>query len=399
MFAKWKDSDRKRPSLTVQVGRRASDPNLHGIPGAPATIRQSKRRIRRLGDNEKIFDLYYWEEVIQEDGAGGKVVVCRKKSEEDSEFKYVLKIRAKASIVDEDRHISIGFRQRLIRILNLPPHLGVTPIIEILEDEEHFYVVMEKAGGGSLVDHLLRTHKDGIMPEDELKQMMRDMLEAVGHVHKQGVVHRDIKPENFVVRRITADSLQQFGLDGLEPQSAKKEKRAESQTIMERVSLIDFDHAEMAYSPCSGSPKTDCVWGTQGFNAPEQYLGYSFPASDLWSLGVILYLFMTGTMPYDLVKLEKEAKKEHRNFTVIKDQNGGKGSWLNAVYDKIKEAPPQWDCKPWTCNKPCADFCQKMLSFDDKCRPQTAEEALRHPWLANDETQDAEETGHESTQG
>jgi len=374
MFQRWKTENRltiQRPNLNVEVGRRASDPIVTSLADRAS---QSKRRITKLKSGEKIYDLYYWEEVLQEDGDGGKVVVCRRKSDESKEFKYVLKIRSKKTIAEQEAQSGTQFHQTLLRVLNLPPHLGVTPILEVLENDEYYYVVMEKAAGGSLVDHLLSRHSDGIMPEEDLKQMMRDMLEAVGHVHKQGVLHRDIKPQNFVVRKIEepdTDEPEQNGPEGdASPKTPKK--------VVERVSLIDFDHADADYSPCSPSPKTDCVFGTQGFNAPEQYLGHSSPSSDLWSLGVILYLFMTGNMPYDVGRLEKEAKKEHRNFSAEGT------TWFHTVYDKMMEAAPKWDCDPWLKNKACTDFCQKLLTFHAQARPQSAEAALLHPWLSQD---------------
>eukprot|EP00746_Dinoflagellata_sp_MGD_P072659 gnl/MRDRNA2_/MRDRNA2_29473_c0_seq1.p1 gnl/MRDRNA2_/MRDRNA2_29473_c0~~gnl/MRDRNA2_/MRDRNA2_29473_c0_seq1.p1 ORF type:complete len:380 (+),score=74.50 gnl/MRDRNA2_/MRDRNA2_29473_c0_seq1:142-1281(+) len=379
MFQRWKAADRRgRPSLEVEIpGRRGSGVGLE-TPGH----RVSKRRIRTLRQGQKIYDLYYWEEVLQEDGAGGKVVVCRKKNDEDQDFKYVLKIRSKESVALQDQQTGTCFHQTLTRIFNLPPHLGVTPIIEILENDEYYYIVMEKAAGGSLVDNLLNRHKDGVMPEGELKQMISDMLEAVGHVHKQGIIHRDIKPDNFVVRRVA--SSEELKEEGKEPSSPKN-----LQKKVERVSLIDFDHADADYSPCSpgASPKTDCIWGTQGFNAPETYLGHSLPASDLWSLGVILYLFMTGSMPYDVKKLEKDARKEHRNFSVVTE--GKNTYWFTTVYDKMLATPPNWLCEPWASNKACTDFCQKLLSFHHESRPQSAEEALRHPWLVKDECRGA----------
>lgn len=253
-------------------------------------------------------------------------------------------------------------------------------MLEILEDNGYYYCIMEKANGGSLVDHLLDKHPDGVMPEEDLKQMMRDMLEAVGHVHKQGVLHRDLKPDNFVVRRMSDPGALE------EPDqilSWRSSRRTPGGTV-ERVALIDFDHADSDYSPRSASPRSESVFGTQGFNAPEQYLGHSSAASDLWSIGVILYLFMTGTMPYDLAKLEKQARMEHRNFSKKSDTGN---NWLSAVYYKMMGCPPKWDCDPWTQSKACSDFCRNLLAFKTESRPQTAEEALCHPWLAKDECQ------------
>jgi len=51
------------------------------------------KKIRSLQEGEKIFDLYYWEKVLQQEGDGGKVVVCRPKDRADEEFNFVMKIK------------------------------------------------------------------------------------------------------------------------------------------------------------------------------------------------------------------------------------------------------------------------------------------------------------------
>eukprot|EP00746_Dinoflagellata_sp_MGD_P031995 gnl/MRDRNA2_/MRDRNA2_176139_c0_seq1.p1 gnl/MRDRNA2_/MRDRNA2_176139_c0~~gnl/MRDRNA2_/MRDRNA2_176139_c0_seq1.p1 ORF type:complete len:421 (+),score=68.08 gnl/MRDRNA2_/MRDRNA2_176139_c0_seq1:44-1264(+) len=94
---------------------------------------------------------------------------------------------------------------------------------------------------------------------------------------------------------------------------------------------------------------------------------------------------MTGKMPYDVATIEKQAKLEHQSLAITFPQIQKSDNWFALVYDKMQRCTLQWDCKPWMENSVCADFCQWLLAFDSKCRPQTADEALRHPWLARDE--------------
>ena len=112
------------------------------------------KRIRKLGEGEKIFDLYYWEKVLQQEGDGGKVVVCRPKDQADEEFKFVMKIKSKESL-REDLHEE-EFARAQTRLLNFPPHPGVIRLREVLEDETFYYVVMDRASGGPFFECLLQ---------------------------------------------------------------------------------------------------------------------------------------------------------------------------------------------------------------------------------------------------
>merc|ERR1719428_2137616 len=92
------------------------------------------RKIQLLEKDQKIYDFYYWEEVLQEDGDGGKVVVCRQKGAETQDFDYVLKIRSKASIQKQPGDME-RFRQMLLKVLNIPSHIGVMKYLEVYEND------------------------------------------------------------------------------------------------------------------------------------------------------------------------------------------------------------------------------------------------------------------------
>lgn len=192
---------------------------------------------------------------------------------------------------------------------------------------------------------------------------MREILEALRHVHRHGMLHRDIKPDNMVLREVQSPTGPQW-----------------------RVALIDFDHALPDYLP--GSPKRETFCGTLMFNAPETYLGFHSPVSDLYSVGVVLYLIMTGRRPYedhlfDLDCAEQEARhaaatpcKVMRRVSVM--------DTMEVVHKRLVQTPVDWECDPWPSQPACRDFCKSLLNPDPLLRPASAQDALAINWLAQD---------------
>jgi len=302
-----------------------------------------ERRIKSLGE-DKIYDLFKWEHVIQESGDGGKVVVCRWKSrsadpgKEDKEL--ILKICKKEELRSINRWAEPQYRRVQQRLLNFPCHPGVMPLHEVFEDANYYYTVMEKADGGALFQGLLKEFPDGVIPAVVIKRLMRQILEALGHIHGNGMLHRDIKPDNIVM------------LKGI-------------------PTIIDFDHADPDWNP-GEAIVIDTFYGTVHFSAPETFRGQFSQQSDIYSVGVVLYLLMTGKLPRD-----------HDVLNI--DGNVGDKRWGAGVFKKLKqESIVDWQCDPWPKNPACKDFCQRLLGFFPWDRPGSAEEALAHEWLVNE---------------
>jgi serine/threonine protein kinase len=297
----------------------------------------------KLLEEEKIFDLYEWREVLQEDGDGGKVVVCRPKDanpdkEELTDKEYVLKMCSKEHLRNEK--LELQFRHVQKRLLAFPPHPGVLLPEKVHEDGSYYYIVMKKAQGGTLFSSLLTKFGNEIIPGGVVKCAIKQVLAALGHIHSNGLLHRDIKPDNIVVHD-------------------------------DAVMLIDFDHADPSWDP--EEPKTtSAFYGTFRFSAPEVFLGEYSQQSDLYSVGCSLYLLMTGKFP--------------RNDDLFKPCfEQGLRRWREVVFQNLTDAPEvDWMCDPWPLVPECRDLCQKLLEFDPTRRPASAEEALRHLWFEDD---------------
>jgi len=251
----------------------------------------------------------------------------------------VIKMREKGFFSGGER----VWRQVLTRMLNLDKNDHVLGLTGIYEDDENYFVVMEKCHGGELFDFLLN---ETDVPERECKRIMREILKAVDHMHSQGLIHRDIKPENIMF----ANNAQE------DPKSPKTLK------------LIDFDTCQ---EHVPNSPKATRIVGTPGYIAPEAFKGEYTPASDLWSVGVILYILMTGDMPFS----EEDIGEDIAGNNVVG------GDKAEVVFDRLKNAKIDFECPPWPDFPQARDLCASLLAFDPGDRSPGAREALNHPWL------------------
>lgn len=347
-----------RPSSKYRYGKTSG---RRPPPSPTQTV--SQKKIQRLEEGQKIFDLYYWEEILQQEGDGGKVVVCRPKGKDGKDeneaedkngrasFRFVMKIKSKEAL-RQDMHEE-QFVRAQVRLLNLKAPPGVIQLQEILEDENFYYVVMDRATGGSFFSSLLEEYRDGTMPASAVCKVARDILETLRHLHKEGILHRDIKPDNMVMHS-HSDA------------TGKK---------LQKVTLIDFDHADAEFSGLGLTQVQHC-FGTARFNAPEAFLGFYSAATDLYSVGVIVYLLLTGSMPYPSELFEFP--------TPGSPSPAANRRWMKQVVAQMEAHQIDWNHPTFREIPDSKDFCQHLLAFNMVDRSATAEEALRHPWICSE---------------
>lgn len=290
------------------------------------------RLIRKDQSIENFFEI--GEQIYCSDGRSQVLHAVRKVDG----LECVIKIRPKRKSTEAEQCWRMVMAQLTSSKAKSCPH--VLDILEVLEDESSFYCVMPHCTGGELLDFLLN---ETDVREIECKRIVREILQALRNLHVRGLVHRDIKPENIM-----------FSKDPRNLASPDK-----------TVKIIDFDTC-IEWTPKTA--KLDRIVGTVGYIAPETLMGTSSPQSDLWAVGVILYILMAGDMPYP-------------NLPNLKDMRTGSSSAMQMA-KMIETVEIDWTADPWPEFPETLDLCQKLLAFDPMERIGSAQEALQHPWLS-----------------
>ncbi|XP_048840440.1 hormonally up-regulated neu tumor-associated kinase homolog A [Brienomyrus brachyistius] len=152
-----------------------------------------------------------------------------------------------------------GQIQQMIR------HPNITQLLDVLETENSYYLVMELCPGGNLMNRIYEKKR---LEEKEAQKYVRQLIMAVEHLHRAGVVHRDLKIENLLLDENS------------------------------NIKLIDFGLSNCAGILGYSDPfSTQC--GSPAYAAPELLSRKKYgPKVDVWSIGVNMYAMLTGTLPF-----------------------------------------------------------------------------------------------------
>ncbi|XP_029007155.1 NUAK family SNF1-like kinase 2 isoform X2 [Betta splendens] len=223
---------------------------------APSPAPVKKQAVKRHHHKHNLKHRYDFLETLGK-GTYGKV----KKARERSGRPVAIKSIRKEKIKDEQDLVHI---RREIEIMSSLCHPHIISIYEVFENKDKIVIVMEYASRGDLYDYVCDKRH---ISEQEARHFFRQIVSAVHYCHQNGIVHRDLKLENILLDDKGNVKIADFGLSNIY-------------------------HGDEYLQTFCGSPL---------YASPEIVNGrpYRGPEVDTWSLGVLLYTLVHGTMPFD----------------------------------------------------------------------------------------------------
>ena len=213
-----------------------------------------------------------------------------------------------------------------IDILKGLDHPDIVKIYEFYKTNDYYYIIMEFCTGGELYDII-----NDEFSETEIAVIFQQILSGLAYLHSRDIVHRDLKLENILISDTEISNKQEKLFD---------------------IKIIDFGTAKI-FDP---NQKNKAVVGSSLYIAPEVLDKKYGQECDLWSAGVILYMFIVGHAPFE-------------------------GASDRIIMEKVKNGKyPRTDERWNNASKEVKDLISKLLVIDPKQR-LSAIQALKHPWF------------------
>lgn len=261
----------------------------------------------------------------------------------------IVKWRSKAlGFKDAHEHAQWQRTMRLLRLQSLSN--GTKPISSLLalfEDDFGYHVVMEEVPGRDLFDYFQQEKPFERLQEGglhQVRQLIKGVLLGVKALHDLNLFHRDLKLENVVLDEVVG------GRAAMLPK------------------VIDYDTVQNYERE---NMKTFHIQGTDQYIAPETYNGRSSFSSDLWAVGIMCYILVTGCFPFHPALFDDQAGENYFGHPK-----------MAAIYQRLILARVEYSsCYAIFAEFPIVeDFCRGLLMTDPKKR-MDVDAALAHPFM------------------
>ncbi|OJT02724.1 Meiosis-specific serine/threonine-protein kinase mek1 [Trametes pubescens] len=242
-------------------------------------------------------------------------------------------------------------------LLNLT-HPNINTVRAATNDNNFLYIFLELCTGGDLFSYIV-SHPDSQLCQAEAKYIMYQLLKGLKYLHDKLISHRDLKPENILLHT-----------PGPYP----------------RIQIADFGLARpKAYQ------ETFNVCGTVSYLPPEgilaldhKHLGYVGMPADCWSSGVIMYIMLAGSHPFDYGKVDGESDLySYRPSEEFEDSEYSQESLQTdqLIKRRIVHGEVEFPEHHWDQMSQARDLCGDMLVYEPLERA-TVQQALRHNWFS-----------------
>jgi len=214
--------------------------------------------LKKLGKNVQLEQLIFYKKLGY--GQFGSVYLVKHHS--SPEF-FALKCVSKQQVVEQSLEKHLQQEKNVLEVVNFP---FIMEFIRTFKDNNYLYFLVEYVKGMELFDVI---REIGLLGTYDSQFYIGSMILAIEYLHAQSIIYRDLKPENIMI---------------------------DDKGYMK---LIDMGTAKFLKSKQGGGNRTFTIIGTPHYMAPEIITGKGYtPAVDLWSIGVCLYEFMCGMVPF-----------------------------------------------------------------------------------------------------
>lgn len=295
---------------------------LKGRSGSANSFMEKKGKIKLQTTggslNKDIREIYKFKEIL---GGGhfGTVRVAYKKNSNEKK-KFAIKSISKKNLTEKD----LLDLMKEVEILSSLDHPNIIHFYETYHDQYYFHIVMELCTGKEVFDRII---EEGVLNEQKVCQIIYKVLHAISYCHEAGITHRDLKPENILFETQEPDA---------------------------EIKLIDFGLSRKY----DINEKMHTVLGTPYYVSPEVLKGEYDQKCDVWSIGVLAYIMLSGEPPF-------------------------KGDSNNEIFEKIMTQELKFNKEKW---KKVSDEAKDFIKQCMVKRPEQrfkAAKAIEHPWFKN----------------
>jgi calcium/calmodulin-dependent protein kinase I len=265
--------------------------------------------------------------IIKEKLGQGSFATVKRCIRKEDKAEFALKIIQKKDLKAAD----LDLISEEVEIMHKVKHPNCVQLYDYYEGKSNFYMVIEYLSGGELFDQIV---KEGCYSERDTASVIRKTMGALKYLHSIGIVHRDLKPENMIYKSPCV-------------------LRPDGTWSTPEILITDFGLA--SHQETGSKMSTAC--GTPGYVAPEVLLNRPYgPSVDVWSMGVILYILLSGYPPFY-------------------DEN------TNALYKQIMTGAYDFPAQYWADVSDSAKNLIRGMLMVDPDKRLTPQQILDDPWV------------------